>query len=146
MADRPPVDLPVTGGCQCGAVRYQADAPPIRPSLCHCRMCQKAYGNVFGALVSFPADRFRFTAGKPKDYRSSKIAVRGFCATCGTPLTFAYDAEPEQIAVTIGSLDHPEIAPPEVHWGVESWVSWLRMEDGLPRRRTDEDPGFPGGL
>ena len=100
-------------------------------------MCQKAYGNVFGALVAFPADRFRFLSGKPKHYRSSSIAVRGFCADC---------AEPEQIAVTIGSLDHPEIAPPEVHWGVESWVSWLRMDDALPRKRTDEDPAFPGGI
>lgn len=138
--------LPITGGCQCGAVRYEASAAPIRPSLCHCRMCQKAYGNVFGALVSFPADSFRFVSGKPKDYRSSRIATRGFCAACGTPLTFIYDAEPEQVAVTIGSLDHPEIAPPVVHWGVESWVSWLRMDDGLPRLRTEEDPEFPGGV
>jgi hypothetical protein len=90
--------LPITGGCQCGAVRYEANAAPIRPSLCHCRMCQKAYGNVFGALVSFPAENFRFVSGKPKDYRSSKIAIRGFCESCGTPLTFIYDAEPEQIA------------------------------------------------
>lgn len=146
LAERLPVALPVTGGCQCGAVRYEARAQPISPSLCHCRMCQKAYGNVFGALVWFPTESFRFTAGAPKEYRSSKIAVRGFCVNCGTPLTFAYDARPEQIAVTIGSLDRPEIAPPEVHWGVESWVSWLRMNDGLPRRRTEEAPDFVDGL
>ena len=146
MTDHPEIALPIAGGCQCGAVRYESSAPPIRPSLCHCRMCQMAYGNVFGALVSFPWQSFRFTAGAPKLYRSSKIALRGFCAACGTPLAFADDAEPEQVAVTIGSLDHPEIAPPVVHWGVESWVPWLRMDDGLPRLRAEDDSEFRGEI
>ena len=131
----------LNGGCQCGAVRYAA-SDPFGPHYCHCRMCQRASGNAFAAFVGFHADRFRFTRGAAKLYRSSSFAVRGFCADCGTPLTFQYDREPHRIGLSIGSLDHPERVAPAIHWGVESMLPWLRFDDGLPRKRTEDDPSF----
>ena len=142
MAGAAKQDLPVTGGCLCGAVRYEASAPPDNTSYCHCRMCQRNVGNVFALHTTFPATALRFTKGSPKIYRSSAFAERGFCASCGSPLTFRYRARPETIAVTVGSLDRPELARPEKHEGVESWVAWLEMDDGLPRSRTEDDPDF----
>lgn len=135
--------LPVSGGCLCGAVRYEAGVPPERAHYCHCRMCQKAFGNVFAMFADFPTDEFRVTRGEPKFYKSSAWAERGFCADCGTPLMFRYLTPGPlsgRIGVSIGSLDHPEDAPPEHHWGIESQVPWLAIDDGLPRTRTEDDP------
>jgi len=64
--------IPVTGGCLCGAVRYESAAPPNLVGFCHCRMCQKAYGGLFAIFADFPGDAFRFTSGEPRYYRSSE--------------------------------------------------------------------------
>ena len=129
-----------TGGCQCGAVRYEAAGAPSRIHFCHCRMCQKAVGNLFAALAPFRRADVQFLRAIPKLYRSSSIAERGFCGECGTPLSFAYLDSP-WLCLTIGSLDQPAAARPEVHYGCESQVPWLRIDDDLRRLRTDEDEG-----
>lgn len=131
----------ITGGCLCGAIRYEASVPLIDVHYCHCRMCQKAFGNLFGVFGSVPRAALRFTAGSPKHYRSSPYAERGFCAGCGTPLTFRY-LKSEWIAVSIGSLDQPQAARPEIHWGIESQVPWLAIHDDLPRKRIEGDPEY----
>jgi hypothetical protein len=133
---RPPV---VSGGCQCGAVRYALYAPtaPARNSLCHCRMCQKATGGPFAALASVHRDDFAWTRGAPATFQSSTVAARDFCAACGTPLTFRY-LDSEWIEVTIGSLDRPGDAPPTKHYGWESKVSWLDQIFDLPVKTTEE--------
>src|SRR5271166_2693395 len=103
-----------TGGCQCGAVRYELGAAPRGGSICHCRMCQKAGGAPFMVFTGAMREaRFVVTRGAPAVYRSSKIAERGFCAVCGTPLTYRL-IDGGRISVTIGSLDRPaEVAPTE---------------------------------
>ena len=73
-------------------------------------------------------------------YQSSKVARRGFCARCGTPLVFSNLDSDKRIGISIGSLDRPELAAPEIHWGVESMVPWLTIDDDLPRKHTMEDP------
>jgi hypothetical protein len=115
----------MTGGCQCGAVRYALYAEPVGISLCHCRMCQKAVGGPFAALAPVRAEAFAWTRGKPATFRSSSAAERDFCAACGTPLSFRYLHE-NRIALTVGSLDDPEAAVPTKAYAVESEVSWLR--------------------
>ncbi len=62
--------LPITGGCLCGAVRYQADERPTI-SYCHCRMCRQAYGALYGLFAVFPLAVYRFTQGEPTYYQSS---------------------------------------------------------------------------
>ena len=97
----------LTGGCQCGAVRYELTARPRGASICHCRMCQKAGGAPFMAFTGgVRQEHFVFTRGEPAIYRSSEIAERGFCAFCGTPLTYRLIGR-DRISVTIGSLDQP---------------------------------------
>ena len=131
-------DVILTGGCQCGAVRYALTAQP-ETEFCHCRMCQRAVGGVFAALSGVSKTEFRWTKGEPSFFASSTLSKRGFCAACGTPLTFAYD-EKDSIEVTTGSLDDPERAPIASHFGVESKVSWLKLCDGFPEHRTGESP------
>lgn len=137
----------ITGGCQCGAVRYALSAEP-ETEFCHCRMCQRAVGNVFAALSQVKKADFAWTRGEPAHYASSTVSKRGFCPTCGTPLTFAYN-DRDTLEVTTGSLDRPQDAPLKHHFGVESRIPWLQLADGLPEHRTGEsptsavqDPGF----
>ncbi len=77
-----------TGGCQCGAVRFRVEGALGDASVCHCRMCQKAFGAFYAPLVSVRGARLDWTRGQPKYFRSSNHVKRGFCADCGTPLTF----------------------------------------------------------
>ena len=134
-AERKPV---LTGGCQCGAARYALHAPPEGAHLCHCRMCQKAVGGPFAALAPVRLADFAWTRGEPAAFQSSSAAIRHFCAACGTPLAFRY-LHKDWIDVTIGSLDHPADAPPELHCGVESRLPWLDALDRLPRELTSTD-------
>ena len=129
-----------TGGCQCGAVRYALYAEPERVHLCHCRKCQRAVGGPFAAFAPVRLADFAWTRGAPAIHRSSETATRGFCAACGTPLSFQHDGG-DWIDVTIGSLDRPEAVAPECHYGVESRLPWLDALDALPRLETQ-----PGGL
>ncbi len=64
-----------SGGCQCGAVRFRVEGEPGRASVCHCRMCQKAFGNFGAALVSVPQARVTWTRGTPGEFRSSAIVA-----------------------------------------------------------------------
>jgi hypothetical protein len=97
----------LTGGCQCGAVRYALFATPERAGICHCRMCQKAVSGPFSAWANVRMENFAWTRGAPGTFRSSSAAERGFCPRCGTPLYFAYVERPESISLSIGSLDTP---------------------------------------
>ena len=127
-----------TGGCQCGAVRYRIDGPLGRAGLCHCRMCQKAFGSFFAALVSVPRVQLTWTRGKPAEFRSSSIVARGFCAACGTPLHMSEDGDPTY-EIAIGSLDNPELAPPSQEVGIESKLSWFKSLSDLPGHSTEDD-------
>ena len=132
--------MPVTGGCLCGAVRYETTERPHRVGYCHCRMCQKASGAPVVVGVYFRLEAFRFTHGEPKLYKSSDIARRAFCANCGSRLIYE-PLDSDSIAVEVGSLDNPEDAQPTYHTGVESRLPWLSLQDDLPCKRTDD--GIP---
>ena len=124
----------LTGGCQCGAVRYALYAAPERATICHCRMCQKQFGAYFGPLASVPQADFAWTRGQPAWFRSSEAARRGFCAACGTPL--AYQVIGEAVAVALGSLDDPARVPPTRQVGLEGRLSLFAGLAALP----EEDP------
>ena len=128
----------LTGGCQCGAVRYRIDGPLGRASICHCRMCQKAFGSWGAALVSVPVAELTWTRGQPSEFRSSPIVARGFCSACGTPLHMKEDGDPHY-EIAIGTLDDPERAAPIHQVGIESELSWFRTLMNLPGRSTEDD-------
>lgn len=125
-----------SGGCQCGAVRFRVDGALGDASVCHCRMCQKAAGNFYLPLVSVGEARLDWTRGEPKRFRSSSAALRGFCANCGTPLT--YEA-PDGVALAIGAFDMPEDIPPTIAWGVEAKLPFVDEIPHLPEKDTNGD-------
>ena len=130
-------DPPFAGGCQCGAVRYVLTAAPRAASVCHCRMCQKAGGAPFMAFTGVKLANLVFTRGAPAKYSSSEIAERGFCAACGTPLTYQMKGS-KRISVTIGSLDDPAAVAPDEQLGVEARLPWVAALAALPGQRVDE--------
>lgn len=138
------MDAVMSGGCQCGAIRYGLGTEPIRASLCHCRMCQKAVGQPFAAYATVKRADFTWTRGDPPAFRSSTAAERHFCPACGTSMTFRY-LHTDEISVAAGSLDHPELMRPAVHYGVESRVPWMASAvlDGLPAEVTDTPDASP---
>jgi hypothetical protein len=118
----------LTGGCQCGAVRYAWLQPPTRASVCHCRMCQRASGQPFMAFAGGKASELRWTKGAPAFFQSSDIAERGFCSACGA----------DAISVTIGSLDDPPAVPPTRQHGIEGKLPWTEGIARLPAERTQD--------
>jgi hypothetical protein len=101
-------------------------------------MCQKAFGNIFAPLAGGPLDTFHWTRGGPKLFRSSDIAERGFCADCGTPLTYR-DLREDRIFVAIASFDDPAALAPTEHVGIEGKIGWFDALASLPASANPPD-------
>jgi hypothetical protein len=127
----------LTGGCQCGAVRYRLDETPRGASICHCRMCQKALGSPYGAFAPVHRERLVFTRGAPKLFQSSAIAERGFCRDCGTPLTYRA-LNSSRISVTICSLDDADAVPPQSQLEAQRAVAWVKECLDKPNLSVDD--------
>ena len=123
-----------SGGCQCGAVRFRGSHFG-RSSICHCRMCQKAFGGIFGLLVT--VHDLEWTRGSPRRFASSNKAHRGFCAECGTPLTFETGG-PVEIAV--GAFDDPTVVPPTIQVNPADKVAFFDEICALPIRADGAEP------
>lgn len=131
-----------TGGCQCGAIRFHTTELFDNAHICHCRMCQKAVGNYFAALVSTPKEKLSWTRGLPSRFSSSKGVERGFCAQCGTPLF--YDAiQSSDIGLMIGALDQPAAIKPISQDSIESRMPWFKEIFDVPDSGTSEDLDGP---
>ncbi len=120
----------LTGGCQCGAIRF-ATKLVGRPSICHCRMCQKAFGGLFGPLVT--SHDGHWTRGKPKWFASSNLARRAFCGDCGTPL--AYETR-YGLELAIGAFDDPAKVAPLIQVNMADKLAFF---DGLASLPVKDD-------
>jgi hypothetical protein len=122
----------LTGGCLCGAVRYEVRGAPFHRTVCHCSICRRSAGAPMVAWFTVKPADFAFTAGQPSTYRSSAKGQRTHCPTCGTQLTFKLDAL-DEIDLTVCSLDDPEAVAPHDHTYASTQLRWVRLDDGLPR-------------
>jgi hypothetical protein len=122
----------LTGGCQCGAVRFRVEGEVGRASICHCRMCQKAFAGPFGALVTVDVADLTWTRGAPSGFQSSDAVRRGFCAACGTPLTFEWSAD--KIDLAVFAFDDPSRVEPGVQLAVEGRPAWMDHLADMPVR------------
>lgn len=129
-ANRTPV---ITGGCQCGAIRYALYALPAEGYVCHCRMCQKAVGSPLFVVAPVKLADFAWTRGTPKVYRSSSIALRDFCGDCGTPLSYRGDGS-GSISITVATYDDPNLRPPTLQYDIDARIPWVDHVNALPAR------------
>ncbi|MCU9848423.1 GFA family protein [Defluviimonas sp. WL0024] len=132
---------PFAGGCLCGAIRYEISAPPYDPHYCHCRSCQKAAGApaIAGAFIA--RTEFRIIRGKPRYFRSSAVAERGFCKDCGTYLIYRplIAQWSNWMIITIACLDHPEELSPRRHYGSESRIPWFDPQGEPPHEKYEDN-------
>ena len=137
-----------TGGCMCGAVRYEAVGAPRDVGHCHCRSCRQHTGAPVVTLVVFKGGQVAFTKGSPRVYESSPGVERGFCERCGTSLSWERGtADDSIIDVHISTLDDPGAFVPSVHWHHSERIDWFEVADSLPRLHgdsPDEEPYHHG--
>jgi hypothetical protein len=104
-------DVNTTGGCYCGAVRYEAEGAPIMKAQCHCRECQYVTGGSPNVFAVVPKAGFRYTVGAPKQFARSDLdspVTREFCGQCGTHLVTLAPGLPNGVVLKLGGLDDPE--------------------------------------
>jgi hypothetical protein len=130
----------LTGGCQCGALRFALSAPPVKVSICHCRMCQKASGSPFASFAEIQNEDFTWTRGKPQAFQSSSLAERDFCPSCGTPLSFRRIGGPK-IEIMIGAFDRPDRLVPTRQYGTDSRLGWEVAFSNLPIQTSLQNYG-----
>jgi hypothetical protein len=133
--------MTITGGCLCGAVRYEITAPPVTARVCWCRRCQKIGGGSGTVNVTFPSESIT-VSGELSDFGS--VADSGnemysrFCPKCGTPVFTGAKSRPHLLAVRAGTLDDPEVAKPAITIWTKEAPSWAAIDSELPH-----DPGQP---
>ena len=120
-----------TGGCLCGAVRFEARGTPENVRVCHCTLCQKAMSGPFFARALYGIDQVTYSAGTER-YPSSPQSWRVFCRECGTRL-FAERPGSERIGVSLAAFDDPEGLTPDCHFFTAFSAPWLKLDDGLPQ-------------
>ena len=129
----------LSGGCQCGAVRFRVERLG-RGSVCHCRMCQKAFGNFYAPLIS--SFGVTWTRGAPAYFQSSNKVRRGFCAACGTPLSYELidRAADDEVELAIAAFDDPTKAAPTIQVNPEDKLPFVDGIPSLHTRTAVEDP------
>jgi hypothetical protein len=132
--------LPFTGGCACGAVRYEASAEPIMMGKCHCRDCQQLSGGAFMPFLIVPAEAFKVTRGAIQYHFTESLKGhrhrRGFCAQCGSRLTGAESdtlSSNAIVGLTAGSLDDPSWFRPQMDIFTSEAQPWDEMGPAIPK-------------
>ncbi|MEM7541121.1 MAG: GFA family protein [Pseudomonadota bacterium] len=132
----------VTGGCGCGAVRYEFCDEPVLTLNCHCRDCQRASGSAYGSFLIVWQATFKMLGATPKYYAKvsdgGNAVERGFCAECGSPVTILEPHRPKLIFLHAGSLDDPSQHQPAMDIFTESAHAWDLLD---PNR--EKFPGMP---
>lgn len=131
-------DTLYTGGCQCGAVRYQAAGAPLRVGLCHCETCRRNTGASFGTFAVFRRHQFTLLSGLTGFFQSSPEGRRHFCTACGSP-TYADWTDSDELDIYVGTLDTPDAFVPTYELWTVGRAPWLPAFKGLEcfvRNRT----------
>ena len=128
------------GGCFCGALRYVVAGEPSQVTHCHCLHCRRLSGAAFVTWATFDPRNFRYIKGKPATCESRAGVTRSFCRECGSPIAYKADELRDEIDLTVCTFDDPESVKPVDHVWADRLISWVHLDDGLPRyhrRRAD---------
>ena len=126
-----------SGGCLCGAIRYETEAPAMAMVKCHCRDCQRAGGSGYAPAIALPAAAVKIT-GTPRYYKTvgnaGKGIERGFCPTCGSQVLLKFERMPDMVAVHAASLDDPSLFEPKLDIFTSSAWAWDHMSPSTDKR------------
>lgn len=131
-----------TGGCLCGAVRYEISGPIRNIVHCHCSQCRKAQGSAFATNGIVAASDFRIVAGENRliGYESTPGQTKYFCGTCGSPILSRRESRPDQVRVRVGTIESDLVERPIAHIFVSSRANWEEIAGDLPQYDSHE-PG-----
>lgn len=127
--------------CLCRSVALKAEGAPSWVGLCHCESCRRATGGVLMAAAGFPRGAVSVERGQMSYYASSPGVRRGFCAKCGTALSYENERWPGDIHLMVGAFERPALLKPQFHIFAQEQIPWLKLDDGLPRYRTTPSAG-----
>ncbi len=126
-----------SGGCACGAIRYESAVEPVMMLNCHCRDCQQSSGGPFASFVVIPKEAFKLVKGELRFYGSSSEmggkTRRGFCSECGSPIQGTPDAVPHIVAIRVGSLDDSSWFSPQLDVWVSDAQRWNHLNPALKK-------------
>ena len=141
-ATKPPLAKPYTGGCACGAIRYECSSEPMFTWICHCRECQRSTGGGGAVNAVFEGASVKYLHGAPKFHQSigttGHRTYRGFCAECGSPLAAKADLFPWIHGISVASLDEPDRLKLDANIWTQSAQPWDFLAPHLPKY-----PGTP---
>ena len=131
------MNLPITGGCACNAVRYESTAEPLMMMHCHCRDCQRSSGGPFSSFVIVPVEAFKIVKGALRFHASPSEmgghTNRGFCPECGTPIQGGPEGVPHITAIRAASLDDPSWFKPQMDVWTSDAHAWDVMDPAIPK-------------
>ncbi len=129
-------DNTVSGGCLCGAVRFEARLPSLWCAHCHCTQCQRFHGAGVVTFVGFREQDVEFTVGENKVtwFASSPQGQRGFCGKCGSSFLFRSERWPGELHICLSNIQGEIDRQPEMHVYYDAHVPWLELADELPRQ------------
>ncbi len=134
-----------TGGCLCGAVRYEVTGAPDWIAYCHCQSCRRQTGAAVAPFVGVKRDQIAYTGEAPSSYASSPGVTRSFCPHCGTPIAYETERRPDDVDLHLGTLDEPARFAPQFHVFTAEQLPWLHIDDELPRHaKTGGDASGSG--
>lgn len=129
-------EVPIRGGCACGAIRYACAEAPLLAVNCYCRDCQHASGGACSTGLAFRVAAVAIEGRAPKRHvgtaASGNEVWRAFCSECGSPLFAGNSANKEIMAVKIGSLDDPSLCAPAAEIWTKSAPAWAPLDPALP--------------
>ena len=127
----------LTGGCACGAIRYECSSEPVISANCYCRDCQRASGAAMASVLGVPKAAVKILKGDVRYFDvtadSGKKISRGFCPTCGSPLFGLFEGMPEQMGIRATSLDDPGKFKPGMNIYMSSALPWAPVSENLPK-------------
>jgi hypothetical protein len=125
--------MPITGGCHCGAIRYEALGEALTHAPCHCTDCRRSAGAPMVAWTMYPQNAVKVTKGTPKIYHSSENGSRHFCPDCGTGIFYTNAVTlPGIIDIQSATYDNPNAAAPPVHIQIAERIMWMEHAHERP--------------
>jgi hypothetical protein len=125
----------LTGGCQCGGIRYEITGAPQQVVVCHCMDCQRQSGSAFGMTLVVKEEDFRLTEGELKTFSSKSDAGRAklgaFCPGCGTRIYHKPEWRKGKVSVKPGTLDDTSMLKPDIHIWTGSKQPWITIPDDV---------------
>lgn len=130
----------MAGACLCGGFRFVARGEPLYRAYCHCEDCRRSTGAPVSTLVGYKTDEVEYFGKEPRRYRSSAGVTRAFCGTCGASISYEDERLPGEIHLHTGLFEDPEAFPPLIHSWYSQAISWLHLQDELPRYEQSSRP------